>query len=147
MPGPIYAIHEFQDAIGVSVRTLRHWIRRKLLPKPLGRGRAARYTESHLTRARVIRHLRTKGQSLETIRARIAPLTEEQLRALLPAAPRVLSPDGIPIPPAPTYPSVSWEIVTLMDGLLLLVNPEKGAVLRRVADEIYRHYGLAPGGT
>jgi hypothetical protein len=34
-----------------------------------------------------------------------------------------------------------WEVVELMDGLLLMVNPSKGAVLRRIADDIYRHYG------
>lgn len=34
-----------------------------------------------------------------------------------------------------------WEVVTLMDGLVLLVSASKSPALRRVADDIYRHYG------
>jgi hypothetical protein len=50
--------------------------------------------------------------------------------------------DGVPAPPpAPMYPSVAWQVVTLMDGLVLMVNPNKGALLERIADEIYRLYG------
>jgi hypothetical protein len=33
-----------------------------------------------------------------------------------------------------------WEVVHLMDGLVLMVNPTK-PVVRRIADEIYRYYG------
>ena len=32
------------------------------------------------------------------------------------------------------YPSVAWQVVTLMDGLVLMVNPNKGALLERIAD-------------
>jgi hypothetical protein len=40
------------------------------------------------------------------------------------------------------YPAVLWEIVSLADGLVLLVNTTKGQFVRRMADEIYRHYGV-----
>jgi hypothetical protein len=46
-------------------------------------------------------------------------------------------------PPAPSYPFVNWESVTLLDGLVLLVNTNRGEALRRIADEIYRYYGQA----
>jgi hypothetical protein len=94
-------------------------------------------------RARLIQHLRAARLSLEAIRRRIAPLSDEQVRALLPPEPRAVAPDGVPPPPpAPTYPSVPWQVVTLMDGLVLLVNPNRGAVLQRIAAEIYHHYGM-----
>ena len=97
-----------------------------------------------MTRVRVIQHLRTTRLSLNAIRARIGPLNDEQLRALLPPAPRATSRDGVPpAPPPPSYPAVMWESVTLMDGLILFVQSGKGAALRRIADEIYRYYGGA----
>lgn len=136
-----YGMPELQNLAGVSARTLRHWIRQKLLPKPLGRGRGARYTDGHVLRAKVIGHLRRQGAPLGTIRAQTERLSEEQLIALLPRARPSLTPEGTPEPPPPpSYPSVTWEVVALMDGLVLLVNSTKAPGLRRVADDIYRHY-------
>jgi DNA-binding transcriptional MerR regulator len=141
-----YAMHELQGLAGVQPRTLRYWMKLKVLAKPVGRGRGARYTDGHVLRARVIRQLRTQGLSLRAIRARIDALNEEQLTALLPKLrPNAVTGEGIPSPPpAPSYPFVSWEVVTLIDGLVLLVNTSKGPGLRRVVDDIYRHYA-GPG--
>lgn len=138
-----FPIHSLEAQTGVSARTLRHWIREGALPKPLGRGRGARYDERHLVVARVIQHLRTQHVSLRAIRTRVGSLSREELVALLPPAPRPTSPDGVPLPPPPpTYPFTMWELVHLMDGLFLLVNPDKGLILRRVVDDIHRYYGL-----
>lgn len=140
-----FTIEVLQAETGVTLRTLRHWIRRKLLPKPIGRGRAARYDSRHLVRAHVIQDLRGKRLGLNAIHRRIASLSEEQLLAMLPPRPRALTPEGVPAPPPPpTYPSVTWEMIALMDGLTLMVNPSKGPALRRIADEIYRYYGAPP---
>jgi hypothetical protein len=55
-----------------------------------------------------------------------------------------VSAEGVPPPPpGVSYPAVSWELVVLMDGLILMGNPERGAVLRRIAADIYRYYGGA----
>ncbi len=43
-------------------------------------------------------------------------------------------------PHDPSYPFATWEVVQLIDGLTLLVNPQRGPAIRRLADEIYRHY-------
>ena len=133
-----YTIHVLAAQSGIAARTLRDWIKHKVLPKPLGRGRAARYDDRHLLRARAIQQLRATGAPLRDIRIRLASLSEQELRALVapPAAPTI--PDGVPAPPAdPTYPSMMWEVVELMDGMVLLLNPSKGQVLRRIADDIY----------
>ena len=47
-----YSIQQLQAETGVSARNLRYWIRLKLVPKPLGRGRGARYDDRHLVRVR-----------------------------------------------------------------------------------------------
>lgn len=148
MATPPYSIQVLQAESGIPARTLREWIRRRLLPKPSGRGRAARYDDRHLVRARVVQHLRIRDESLAAIRARIAALSEQQLLSLLPPAPRPTTPEGVPLPPpAPTYPSISWEVVHLMDGISLMVNPNRGPAVRRIADEIYRYYGAPVGRT
>jgi DNA-binding transcriptional MerR regulator len=141
-----YSMRELQDMAGVQGRTVRHWVRHKLIPKPLGRGRGARYTEQHVLLARVVQQLRTQRLSLRAIRARLAQLTPEQMKAMLPRPRDVrLTPEGMPAPPpTPSYPSTSWEIVPLMDGLVLMVNSSKAPALRRVANEIYRYYGGLP---
>jgi DNA-binding transcriptional MerR regulator len=146
MAAKTYNIRELQGMTGVQPRTVRHWIRQKLIPKPLGTGRGARYTDAHVLRARVIQQLRAKRHSLRTIRARLGQLSPEQMEAMLPR-PRDerLTPEGIPAPPPPpTYPASSWELVPLMDGLFLMVSTGKAPGLRRVANEIYRYYGGLP---
>jgi hypothetical protein len=112
--------------------------------QPQGQGRAARYDEQHVLKARAAQHLRRAKLSLPAIRARLAALDEQQLRALAPAAPRPTTPDGVPLPPSPpSYPRLTWEVVTLMDGLILLVGVRRGALLQRIAGDIYRHYCTA----
>lgn len=145
MPTGTYPIATLARETGVTERTLRHWILQKVLPKPIGRGRGARYDDRHLLRAKVIALLRSTEPSLDKIRMRIARLSDEQLKALLPR-PRPPTVDGVPVPPAaPSYPAETWESVELMPGLVLLVNVGKGPVLRRIADQIYQHYALPAG--
>ena len=136
-------MQELQALTGVRVRTLRHWIRKKLLAKPAGKGRGARYNERHLQRAKVIGLMRSQRKSLREIRSALDRLSDDELPALLPKPKLALTPEGIPVPPPPpSYPAVSWEHVVLVDGLVLMVDASKGQLLRRVADEIYRHYGV-----
>ncbi len=146
MTTTIFTMRELEQRSGVQARTLRHWIRKRLLPKPVGRGRGARYTEQHALRANAIRQLRAERASLRSIQAKLSQLSEEQLMALHPpsATSGVATADPVlAAPPAPSYPAQTWEIVTLLDGLVLLVNSQGGPPLRRLADEIYRYYAGA----
>jgi DNA-binding transcriptional MerR regulator len=144
-----YSPAAFRQASGLAARTIHDWVRRKLLPKPLGRGRGVHYGPRHLAAARVIRHLRESGESMHAIRARIAGLSEEQLLALLPKPAAAPDGGGVGAPAASSagvgatgYPAKTLEVVELMDGLLLMVNLERGGLVRRVAEDIYRHYGV-----
>lgn len=148
MAATTYSMEQLQSAAGVTARTLRHWIREKLLPKPIGRGRSARYDDRHLVRARAIRHLRSSDLSLNAIYRRISALSEDELAKLAPSPERPQTAEGRAEPPTPpSYPSDNWEIVRLMDGMILMLNPARGEVLRRVADDIYRHYAVRRSAT
>ncbi len=136
-----YSIDELAAECGINARTLRSWVTSKALPKPVGQGRAARYSAGHLLRARVIAQLRQRGESLQAIRGRIASLSPAQLNVLL-TAPREVDSAQQP-PPAPTYPFAQWQMVQLMPGMALMVHSDGGPALRRIADEIYRHYNIS----
>jgi DNA-binding transcriptional MerR regulator len=137
-----YTVQQLRAAAGVSARTLRHWTKLNLLPKPLGRGRAARYEESHLIRAQVIRQLRGVGASLPEIKKRLTGLSEQAVRALLTPEASAAYPGGVPLsPPEPSYPFTSWEVVQLTAGLVLMVDAQRGPSVRRLASEIYKYFG------
>ncbi|MEY2935428.1 MAG: hypothetical protein RL033_6177, partial [Pseudomonadota bacterium] len=142
---PTFTIRELQRSTGVPVRTLRRWTKSKLLPKAMGRGRAARYGTEHLLRAQLIRQLRGERRSLREIRERLITSSLEQLAARLP---RPMPTAALPVPTvappvptaAPAYPFTSWEVVQLSAGLALLVNPAQGPAVRRLAEQLYRQF-------
>jgi DNA-binding transcriptional MerR regulator len=135
-------IQQLAQQAQVLPRTLRSWIRQGLLAKPSGRGRAARYDGRHLLRAKVIRHLRQE-LSLRDTRKRMQGLTDAQLRALLPVSSQALPAEEAPAP-AVALPSLPCEIIHLMDGITLIIEPERGPGVRRIAEQIYQHYAMLP---
>lgn len=59
-----YRIGELANAAGVTVRTVRYYQERKLLPPPRRVGRVAWYSQAHLARLRVIGQLLERGHTL-----------------------------------------------------------------------------------
>lgn len=56
---------------GIPPRRIRYYVSVRLLPPPVGRGRAAHYTERHLERLQQITALREVNLSLDEIRERL----------------------------------------------------------------------------
>jgi len=126
---------------GLGARTLRHWMALGVLPKPSGRGRGAHYDRRHLLLARAAMVLRVTERSMDKVRARLSMMGERELLELVPALQNPA--ERVPTPPRePSYPFRAYEVVQLLDGLTLLVDPSRGPVVRRIADDIHRHYGL-----
>ena len=59
-----YRIGELAREAGISVRTLRYYQERKLLPPPRRQGRIGWYSQAHLNRLRVIGQLLARGHAL-----------------------------------------------------------------------------------
>ena len=59
-----YRIGELARAAGITVRTLRYYQERKLLPPPRREGRIAWYSQAHLSRLRIIGQLLDRGHTL-----------------------------------------------------------------------------------
>ncbi|RKE22431.1 MerR family transcriptional regulator [Streptomyces sp. TLI_171] len=59
-----YRVAELAEAAGISVRTVRFYRERRLLPPPRKEGRIAWYGEEHLARLRLIAELLERGHAL-----------------------------------------------------------------------------------
>ncbi|GAA1914340.1 MerR family transcriptional regulator [Streptomyces sodiiphilus] len=70
-----YRTAELAEAAGISVRTLRFYRERRLLPPPRREGRVAWYDDHHLARLRTITALLERGHTLGGIAEIIAAFT------------------------------------------------------------------------
>jgi DNA-binding transcriptional MerR regulator len=138
-PAAVYSFDELVAGTGVSRRTLRRWIHAGLLPPPALRGPATKYTAEQRERVRAIMGLRAQGMTVAKIRAALAKGTAASASAGAMAA--VVTGEVPAGPAAPDYASEPWERVVLVPGLELHVNTARGPLLRRIAQEIVRHYG------
>lgn len=68
-----YSIHELVDEFRISRFTIYAYIRRGLLPRPVGRtGRGAGYSHEHWRRLREIQRAKDETVTLEDLRERFA---------------------------------------------------------------------------
>jgi DNA-binding transcriptional MerR regulator len=67
LAGRQYRIGELAREAGITVRTLRYYQERKLLPPPRRQGRIGWYSQAHLRRLRVIGQLLDRGHTLSGI--------------------------------------------------------------------------------
>jgi DNA-binding transcriptional MerR regulator len=76
-----YSIGELVEAAGVTRRTVRYYVQRRLIDPPEGSGRGSAYTERHLAQIHRVRALQREGLELDAIQRLPA-----QAKAALPAA-------------------------------------------------------------
>jgi DNA-binding transcriptional MerR regulator len=79
-----YSLKNLADATGIEERTVRSYIERGLLPGAQARGRAATYSNEHLSRLRIIQSLRRARPNigLSEIRIFLQNLSPEQIDRL-----------------------------------------------------------------
>ncbi|GGS88145.1 MerR family transcriptional regulator [Streptomyces chromofuscus] len=68
MSGPTYRIEDLAHLTGTTVRTIRAYQDRGVLPRPERRGRANAYTDAHVHRLRQIADLLERGYTLASIK-------------------------------------------------------------------------------
>ena len=67
-----YTLEALESESSVPARTIKEWIRKNVLPRPLGASRASYYSEHHVAAARVVGQMRSAGAPLAVIRQRSA---------------------------------------------------------------------------
>jgi DNA-binding transcriptional MerR regulator len=78
-----YDIQTLVELSGVPRRTIYFYTQQAIIPPPSGAGLAARYSDIHLLRMRLIPLLRSQGLRLDDIRRRLEGLDVEGLRQQL----------------------------------------------------------------
>lgn len=78
-----YAIGELADLAGVTPRTIRYYVSIGLLPSPEQAGPRTKYTDGHLKRLRLVRHLQRQHLPLGEIGAQLQGLDDEAVEAAL----------------------------------------------------------------
>lgn len=78
-----YLIHELAEITGVSLRTIRFYIEKGLLPEPPVKGRYAAYSDEYVDRIKLIRLLKNQRLPLDEIREQIAGLSHDEVREAL----------------------------------------------------------------
>jgi DNA-binding transcriptional MerR regulator len=170
-----YTKQDLIEQSGLPDRTIRNYIKRGLLPPPVGYGLGAEYGEEHMIRAVAIGRMRAQGDPIDVISERVSGWTIAKFKRFVretdpaPAAdppPAGDPPPAAPAPPAAERPAVegehvarahltaaespadlalpdgpSFRIVSLLPGLVLMLDTGAAPVVRRIAAEICERYG------
>lgn len=92
-----YSLERLSELTNVLERTIRAYITQGLIPRPVGKGRAAYYTEVHLKRLKVIKQLRDRyGLPLDQIRQYLMMAGENEDIQVVPVsmAPQTMVPQA-----------------------------------------------------
>lgn len=76
-PGPdedLMTLDELTTRVGTTVRTLRFWTSKGLVPPPIRHGRSGYYTADHVARLELVQELQAHGFTLAAIEGHLAQL-------------------------------------------------------------------------
>jgi AcrR family transcriptional regulator len=138
-----YSLQALAQAAGVSKHTIRHYVRRRLLPTAVREGAAAWFRDEHLARMRLIGQLRREGHRGPELVARLSaavaravpppppkkgPTTRHAVDSAVCAAAEALdiSPRGLRVALAAVFRTLDDANVTLADAARLVTNGASG---------------------
>lgn len=76
--GPaLLTLDELADRVGMSVRNIRFYTTKRLVPPPLRRGRSGYYTADHVARLELVRELQDHGFTLSAIKGYVDRIPED----------------------------------------------------------------------
>jgi DNA-binding transcriptional MerR regulator len=145
-----FKLDELAEKADVSVRTIRYYVQRGLLPPPVFRGRDTVYGEGHLNRLRLIKRLQDERYlPLEAIAAELEAKSDAEIRAMLERLDRVSRserPEPAPLPsdgpyrarlrPVTRASGEVWVKFVLADGVELSVREDAGWDAEALAERI-----------
>jgi DNA-binding transcriptional MerR regulator len=74
-----YTITELEKLTGLSRRTIHFYVKQRLIPRPKGRAGGARYSNIHVFRLRLIKHLQPTQIKLTGIKQYLDSLSQRDL--------------------------------------------------------------------
>jgi len=73
----LLTLDEFTERVGLSVRTVRFYTSRGLIPPPIRRGRSGYYTDLHVARIELVLELQSHGFTLSAIERYVAGIPDD----------------------------------------------------------------------
>jgi DNA-binding transcriptional MerR regulator len=73
----LLTLEELTTRVGMSVRNIRFYTSRGLVPPPIRRGRSGYYTDSHVARLDLVRELQNHGFTLHAIERYVADIPDD----------------------------------------------------------------------
>lgn len=138
---PSYTAEQFAAKHGITRRTLRYYLAKRILPAPEPRGGSTRYGALQDAVVSAIRVLSQRGMTLDEIRKRLRGLSLAQIRALVPPPPAELPELGDASAIAAPVGD-PWSRVLLVPGLELHVAASAPPAVRRLAGQIRDHFRM-----
>ncbi|HSP38008.1 MAG TPA: MerR family transcriptional regulator [Frankiaceae bacterium] len=136
-----FPIEELAHRTGMTVRTLRAYQSRKLLPAPEVRARMGYYSDRHVARVELVKDLQAEGFKLDTI-ARMLDNTGESDVEILQFSRTVKSLFGESEPQVVNLNDLRERFPSPEHGTELINRAEKLGLLRKLDDQTYEE--LAP---
>jgi DNA-binding transcriptional MerR regulator len=136
-----FPIEELARRTGMTVRTLRAYQSRKLLPAPEVRARMGYYSERHVARVELVKDLQAEGFKLDTI-ARMLDNTGDSDAEILQFSRTVKSLFGETEPQIVNLSDLAERFPSPGHEAELIARAERLGLLRKLDDETYEE--LAP---
>ncbi len=76
-PEELLTLEDLTTRVGMSVRNIRFYTTKGLVPPPIRRGRSGYYTPDHVSRLELVRELQTHGFTLSAIEKYLAAVPED----------------------------------------------------------------------
>jgi DNA-binding transcriptional MerR regulator len=73
----LISLEELTERVGISVRNIRFYTTRGLLPPPIRRGRSGYYSPDHIARLELVKELQAHGFTLAAIEKYVSRIPEE----------------------------------------------------------------------
>ncbi|HEV3192770.1 MAG TPA: MerR family transcriptional regulator [Polyangiaceae bacterium] len=144
-----YTKRDVIERSGLADRTIRNYVKRGLLPAPVGHGLAAEYNEEYMVRAVAIGRMRAEGEHIDVITERIAGWTTAQFKRFVKQTePRAPAPPPAPAPPTPppvASPQSQGAPPLPVPALQEAVAHEGEPVTRAAVHQESRHDEIADG--
>lgn len=122
----LLTLEELTAQVGTSVRTVRFYTSRGLVPPPIRRGRSGFYSPDHIARLELVRELQRHGFTLAAIETYVARI------------PADATPADIALHLSLLTPVTGERQVDIEEGLLGLGVPREAA---RAAADVYAEHG------
>src|SRR3954449_2593577 len=140
-PDESFPIEELARRTGMTVRTLRAYQSRKLLPAPEVRARMGYYSNRHVSRVELVKDLQAEGFKLDTI-ARMLDKTGDSDAEILQFSRTVKSLFGESEPQIVDLAELGERFPAPGHELEMIGRAERLGLLRKLADDRYEE--LAP---